>query len=174
MKPHAAPEPAMIRIAAIALAAAIVLASPARAEPPAGLVIDENVVLKEAKIVMNLDHLAFDGETPFGLVYMKLMLERFAADGTDWKIVGIFHGPAGYMALNDEAYNRVRKTDSGNPYKDEIAALQKGGIDIEECGQTMKEHGWTNAELLPGVRVNSGANFRIIQLVQDGFVQIQP
>ena len=27
---------------------------------------------------------------------------------------------------------------------------------------------------LPGVKVNSGANFRIVQLVQEGFVQLQP
>ncbi len=27
---------------------------------------------------------------------------------------------------------------------------------------------------LPGVKINAGANFRILQLVQDGYVQIQP
>ena len=35
-------------------------------------------------------------------------------------------------------------------------------------------HGWVNAELIPGVKVNAGANFRIIELVQDGYMQIQP
>ena len=33
---------------------------------------------------------------------------------------------------------------------------------------------WVNAALLPGVKVNTGANFRIVQLVQEGFVQLQP
>jgi intracellular sulfur oxidation DsrE/DsrF family protein len=121
-----------------------------------------------------MDHLAFDGDQPFGLVYMKLMTERFADDRTDWRIVSIFHGPAGYMLLGDAAYDKAQKSTGGNPYKAEIAALQKNGVRFEECGQTAKEHGWTNADLLPGVAVNSGANFRIIQLVQSGFVQIQP
>lgn len=137
--------------------------------------VDENVVLKQAKVVLNMDHLAFaEGKQPYGLNYMKLMLERFAAARTEWEIVGVFHGEAGYMLLNDQAYNEAQNSKNGNPYKEQIAALQKAGIRIEECGQTMRDMGWSNADLLPDVVVNSGANFRIIQLVQDGFVQIQP
>ena len=34
--------------------------------------------------------------------------------------------------------------------------------------------GWVNADLLPGVKVDTGANLRIVQLVQDGYVQLQP
>ncbi len=146
----------------------------ARAAEPAGLTIDVPVVLKKAYVVMNMDHLAFDGKEPFGLLYMTLMTERFAADKTDWRIVAIFHGPAGYMILNDKAYNRVRKTRTGNPYRAEIEKLQKAGVQFELCGQTALEKKWVNDQLLSGIKVNSGANFRIVQLVQDGYVQIQP
>ena len=45
--------------------------------------------------------------------------------------------------------------------------LQAAGVRFEECGQTARDNGWVNADLLPGVLVNSGANFRIVQLVQD-------
>jgi hypothetical protein len=45
---------------------------------------------------------------------------------------------------------------------------------MEECGKTMADNGWVNADMLPGVKVNTGANFRVVQLVQQGFVQIQP
>jgi hypothetical protein len=31
-----------------------------------------------------------------------------------------------------------------------------------------------NADLLAGVKVDTGANLRIVQLVQDGYVQLQP
>lgn len=163
-----------IRIAVFLVLAFVVATASARAQEPAKLTIDVTVVLKEAKVVFNLDHLAFDGDQPFGLIYMTLMLERFKADKTDWEIVAIFHGPAGYMALGDAAYDSFRKTGTGNPYKAVIAELQAAGIRMEECGQTAKERGWGNADLLPGVAVNSGANFRIIELVQKGFVQIQP
>lgn len=138
------------------------------------LKIDIDVALKDAKVVLNLDHLAFDKKEPFGLLYARLMHERFTADKTTWQVIAIFHGPAGYMALNDKAYNRVRKTRTGNPYARQIVALQAAGIRFEICGQTARDNKWVNDDLLPGVAVNSGANFRIIQLVQDGFVQIQP
>ena len=38
----------------------------------------------------------------------------------------------------------------------------------------MRVMGWSNADLVAGAKVNTGANFRIIELVQQGYVQIQP
>ena len=139
-----------------------------------GVEIQVPVVLKEAKVVFNLDHFAFTGDEPTGLLFLRLMTERFRADGTKSQVVAIFHGEAGYMLLDDAAYNRVRNWDGGNPYKTQITALISAGVEIEECGQTMHDMHWTNADLIPGAKVNSGANFRIVQLVQDGYVQIQP
>ena len=55
-----------------------------------------------------------------------------------------------------------------------IEQLQKAGVRFEECGQTARDNGWINSDLLSDVAVNSGANFRIVQLVQEGFVQLQP
>ena len=163
---------------AAGLLALVALAMPlppsAQTATPPALRIDIPVVLKDAKVVFNMDHLAFAGEVPIGLGYMKIMSTDFAAAKVPWSITAIFHGAAGYMMLNDTGYDRVRKTRTGNPHKDMVAQLQKAGVRFEECGQTARDNGWVNADLLPGVLVNSGANFRIVQLVQDGFVQIQP
>jgi hypothetical protein len=38
----------------------------------------------------------------------------------------------------------------------------------------MKGNHWTNANLLPGVKVNTGANFRLVDLMQQGYVMLQP
>jgi intracellular sulfur oxidation DsrE/DsrF family protein len=38
----------------------------------------------------------------------------------------------------------------------------------------MKNHQWGNEDLLPDVKVNNGALGRLIQLVQEGYIQIQP
>jgi intracellular sulfur oxidation DsrE/DsrF family protein len=46
------------------------------------------------------------------------------------------------------------------------------GVQIELCGATAKAHGWGNADLLPGVKVNTDAMARTTQLVQAGFVKI--
>jgi intracellular sulfur oxidation DsrE/DsrF family protein len=168
--------PALSRLAAVLALLLGSLAYSVAAQPnkPGELHIDVPVLLKEAKIVFNMDHLAFAGELPIGLGYMKVLSTDFAAAKVPWSITAIFHGAAGYMMLNDAAYDRVRKTKTGNPYKEMIAQLQTAGVRFEECGQTARDNDWVNADLLPGVSVNSGANARIVQLVQAGFVQIQP
>jgi intracellular sulfur oxidation DsrE/DsrF family protein len=127
-----------------------------------------------AKVVFNLDHAVFQGDEPVGLDFLRLMVDRFHSQGTNAQIVAVFHGAAGYMLLDDAAYDRVRNWQHGNPYKDQIAALLRDGVQIEECAETMKVNHWRNEDLLPGAKVNTGANFRIVQLVQDGFVQLQP
>jgi intracellular sulfur oxidation DsrE/DsrF family protein len=50
--------------------------------------------------------------------------------------------------------------------------LQKRGVQIELCGATAKAHHWGNANLLPGIKVNTDAVARTTQLVQQGFVKI--
>lgn len=172
MHTHALARASAGILALVALATP--LAANAQTATPPGLRIDVPVVLKNAKVVFNMDHLAFAGDMPIGLGYMKIMSTDFSAAKVPWSITAVFHGVAGYMMLNDAAYDRLRKTAGGNPYKDMVAQLQTVGVHFEECGQTARDNGWGNADLLPGVLVNSGANFRIVQLVQDGFVQIQP
>ncbi len=48
------------------------------------------------------------------------------------------------------------------------------GVQIEECANAMKMQHISNEDLLKGVRVNSGANMRMVQLMQEGFVRLQP
>ncbi len=136
--------------------------------------IDIPVTLKKANVVFNMDHLAFAGDVPVGIRYMKLLADRFREWGTEGQIIGVFHGDAAYMTLNDRAYNTNRNTNTGNPYKNLIAELIKEGVQIEECAVSMKSHGWVNEDLLPGVKVNTGAVGRLIQLTQEGYVQLHP
>lgn len=145
-----------------------------RAEGADAIRIDIPVALKTAKVVFNMDHAAFVGDTPTGLAHMGMMVDRFKQAGTEWSIAAIFHGAAGYMLLNDEAYNEARRTMTGNPYKATIARLLSEGVPVEECAVTMKANDWTNSNLLPGVKVNAGANLRIVGLVQQGYVMLQP
>jgi len=136
--------------------------------------IDIPVVLEKANVVFNMAHLTFDGDMPVGIKYMKLLAERFKEVGTRGQIIGIFHGDAAYMTLNDKTYNTYRKVNTGNPYKDLIVQLIKQGVQIEECAVSMKSHRWVNEDLLPGVKVNTGAVGRLIQLTQEGYVQLHP
>jgi intracellular sulfur oxidation DsrE/DsrF family protein len=45
-------------------------------------------------------------------------------------------------------------------------------VEIELCGATAKVHHWGNADLLPGIKVNTDAMARISQLVEEGFIQM--
>ena len=92
--------------------------------------------------------------------------------GTQDRIIGIFHGTAAYLTLNDKAYGVyylvtraiLKKTSDfidGTRRKDRAIAV------------SMKNNGWGNEDLLLGVKVNAGAVGRLIQLVQEGYIQIQ-
>ena len=167
----------MSRIFLLLLAFAVVALAPARAQQPAErpeLRIDIPVQPKASKVVFNIGHPAFAGDQPIGLMHMQLMVRYYADHHTPLEVVAVFHGAAGYMLLNDQAYDRARKSAQGNPYKEQIAALQQAGVQFEECGQTARSNGWANADLLAGVKVDAGANLRLVQLMQDGFVQLQP
>lgn len=136
--------------------------------------IDIPVTLKHANVVFNISHLDFVGDVPTGIKYMQLLAMSFKQMGTQGRIIGIFHGGAAYLTLNDKAYGAYRLVDTGNPYKNLLTSLMEQGVQIEECAVSMKNNGWGNENLLPGVKVNAGAVGRLIQLMQEGYVQIQP
>ncbi|MGH7078312.1 MAG: DsrE family protein [Steroidobacteraceae bacterium] len=136
-----------------AIAFGLLFPAPVPAAGPSGssgLIITVPVRLKEAKVVFNLYPLAFEGDEPTGLQFLRIMVKRFAIDGTKARIVAIFHDAAGYMVLDDAAYDGVRNWGQGNPYKDQIEKLPGEGVDVEECRVTMAANHWTNSELLPG------------------------
>ncbi len=147
------------------------------AEPPSAapsVRVDVPVRLESAKVVFNMDHLAFQGDLPVGIKYMGLFADRMRAQHAPAQIVGVFHGEAGYMLLDDPAYNRVRRVSTGNPLKGLVAGLIEKGIQIEECAVTMAGNGWSNGDLLPGVKVDTGAVIRLVQLHQQGYAEIHP
>ncbi len=139
-----------------------------------GLHIEVPVPLKASRVLFNMDRAAFAGDRPIGLAQMKSMVQSYKAAQLPVQIVAVFHGAMGYVLLNDAAYNNGPRSWKGNPFKDQIEALQQEGVQFEICVNTAKRNGWVNADFLPGVKVDGGATLRIVQLVQDGYVQIQP
>jgi len=136
--------------------------------------IDIPVDLKGAKAVFNVEKADLDGDTPRGIKFMGKLVKFFQGKGARYRVVGIFKGDGLYLLLNDRNYNRVRHVRTGNPYRELLAELQRNGVEIEACGNSMLTQHYGNADLLPGVQVNEGAMSRTVQLVQDGFVQIDP
>ena len=136
------------------------------------LQIDIPVKLDDVKAVFSVGALAFQGDLPWSIIH----LQRITSDIADWgatsEVVAIFHSDAGHVTLNDTAYDAERHIATGNPYKELITGLISRGIHVELCGTTARMHRWANEDLLPGIKVNTDAGARMIQLVQQGFVKI--
>jgi intracellular sulfur oxidation DsrE/DsrF family protein len=87
-------------------------------------------------------------------------------------VIAVFHTKPGHVTLHDAAYNTDRNISTGNPYKKLVTDLMDKGVQVELCGATARVHGWGNADLIPGIKINTDAMARTTQLVQEGFVKI--
>jgi intracellular sulfur oxidation DsrE/DsrF family protein len=134
--------------------------------------IDIPVKLAEVKVAFSVGALAFEGDLPASLFHLQLIENDIADWHAKAQVIAIFHTNAGHVTLHDGAYNADRNVATGNPYKKLVADLMTRGAQIELCGATAKAHKWGNADLLPGVKVNTDAMARTTQLVQEGFVKI--
>ena len=134
--------------------------------------IDIPVKMTDVKIVFSIGALAFEGDLPASIFHMQLVNNDVDAWKAKSEVIAVFHTNAGHVTLHDAAYNADRNIATGNPYKDLVVDLAKRGVQIELCGATAKVHGWGNADLLPGIKVNTDAMARTAQLVQEGFVKI--
>jgi intracellular sulfur oxidation DsrE/DsrF family protein len=134
--------------------------------------IDIPVKLTDVKVVFSIASLSFEGDLPASLFHLGLIMN----DISNWKarsqVVAVFHTNAGHVVLHDQAYNPDRNIVTGNPHKKLVRDLMERGVRVELCGATAKAHGWGNADLIPGIKINTDAMARTIQLVQEGFVKI--
>lgn len=55
---------------------------------------------------------------------------------------------------------------------DENRGLMQRGVQIELCGTMGKADGWTNEDLLPGIKVATDAMSRRTQLTRQGYVRL--
>lgn len=144
----------------------------ARAQGDQKLHIDVPVKLDKASVVFDIGHLVLLGDMPFFIGDMNLLASDLAEWNVDGRIVAVFHGDAAYLMLNDDTYNTNRHVQTGNPYGKLIAGLMKQGVHIELCGATAAANHWGNADLLPGIKVNTNAMVRVTQLQQQGYALI--
>ena len=136
------------------------------------LTIDIPVKLEKANVVFDVGHLVFTGDEPFFLGDLSLLANDYIKWDTKGEIIAVFHGDAAYLVVNDDAYNIKRHVKTGNPYAKLILALMNHGVHIELCGATATANHWVNANLIPGVKVNTNAMVRVTQLEQQGYTLI--
>ena len=140
--------------------------------------IDIPVKLEKANVVFDVGNLVLNHEMPFLLGDMDILVSDLSNWNIKGEIIAVFHGDAAYLLLNDDSYDANRRVQTGhpvhtgNPYKKLVAGLMEQGVQIELCGATAAANHWGNANLLPGVKVNTDAMARVTQLEQKGFTLI--
>jgi intracellular sulfur oxidation DsrE/DsrF family protein len=140
--------------------------------------IDVPVKLQKANVVFDIGKLMLNGDMPFFIGDLDILAKDLKDANVKGQIITVFHGDAAYLVLNDDAYDANRHIQTGhavktgNPYRKLLAGLMEQGVQIELCGATAEAHHWGNADLLPGVKVNTDAMARVTQLEQDGFTLI--
>ena len=150
----------------------------AEAQSKRAVHIDIPVKLDKANVVFDIGHLMLNGDVPFFAGDMDLLVSDLADWNVKGEVIAVFHGDAAYLVLNDDAYNANRHVqtghpvNTGNPYAKLLAGLMEQGVQIELCGATAAANHWGNADLLPGVKVNTNATVRVTELEQKGFTLI--
>lgn len=110
-----------------------------------------------------------------GLERVQRLVEEYRSLGipySDIHICAVFDGDAAYWMLKDQPYEAFTSKAEENPNKVLIDRLVASGISVEISAQTMAEHGWSKGDLLPGIRVVSGANARIADLGSKGYAYL--
>lgn len=80
----------------------------------------------------------------------------------------VVHSIASLSFLSDEAYNK--RFNMNNPNKDLIQQLQKAGVTIIVCGQTMQYRDIENKDLLIGIKKAFSARTALSTYLSKGFV----
>ncbi len=91
--------------------------------PEKALRIEIPVELSEAKLVLSIGALQFEGDLPVSLFHMQLHQDTTSLTGTrPRRLSQSFHTNAGHVTLHDSAYNAGRNVAIEQPNKDLISA----------------------------------------------------
>ncbi|AQT70146.1 hypothetical protein STSP2_03350 [Anaerohalosphaera lusitana] len=111
-----------------------------------------------------------------GLYYVNKLMKAYEKLGVDSGEVyahAVLHGDAGYWLLKDSQYDRADETRSENPNKSVVKQLLNRGVSVELCASTMRNNGWTQQDVLEGIKIVAGAYPRIIDLQLRGHAYIR-
>jgi accessory colonization factor AcfC len=134
------------------------------------------MVRTDIAIVCRIDSDDWKDDVGAGLVFVRELVEAYRSIGTlanELHISAVIHGKAGYWTLKDDPYVAFTKGKGTNPNKAVIRELRELGVSVELCGATMKEGGWTEEDILPGVKIVPNAHPRIVDLELQGYAYIR-
>ncbi len=109
-------------------------------------------------------------------LYLKNLRGYYKKQGIDagsLDIRAVVHGDASTHVLTDEAYNRVKNVEMGNPNTQILAELKNLGIHVELCDTRRQNEGWSKSDIHSDVLLASAAYARLIDLQHQGCAYIK-
>ncbi len=111
-----------------------------------------------------------------GLSSVRQLVQDYQSLGvpaSEVHVSAVFHGSAAYWLLNNRAFASHTGKTGPNPNEMIVRELLDLGVSLELCGETMREKGWNEGDILPGVKIVMNANPRIIDLELQGYAYIR-
>jgi len=110
------------------------------------------------------------------LLYLKNLrkfYEKHNKNAEKLDIRAVFQGDASVHVLTDEAWNRVKTTDTGNPNTQLLSELEQMRVHIELCDTRRQREGWAKSDIHPDVTLVEAAYARLIDLQHQGYAYIR-
>lgn len=104
---------------------------------------------------------------------LRGLYEKQGVDASKLDIRAVLHGDASFHVLTDEAYNRVKGVDTGNPNTQLLTELKQLGVHVELCDTRRQREGWSKSDIHPDVLLARGAYARLIDLQLQGYAYIK-
>lgn len=105
------------------------------------------------------------------IFHLQLITKDIADSKAKGQVIAVFHLNAGHVTLNDDAYKPNEWCDRKS-IQGLVFDLIKRGTAIELRSATAPVYKWRNADLVPGVKVNTDAVGEMSRLAQEGFLEI--
>ena len=129
---------------------------------------------KGAKALFDITADAAPGEVNKGLEQVARLLNLYGVAGLkagDVQIAAVCHGPADKAVLNDAAYFARFKV-AANPNLPLIRDLEKAGVEVLVCGQSLYDLGFKEEEVAEEISVADAAKLVLVNKQADGYAYI--
>ena len=162
---------ALLSLGALATTVKAASAAPTEERPVIAIKQTESI-----RVVVQVTTGEMEGDLHKGLRRVKGIVDAYLAAGVpadEIDVRAVFHGAASDHLLTDEAWNRYKATDTGNPSRAVLDAINESSFQIELCDTRRQRNGWAKSDIHPEVVLVSGAYHRLADLQMRGFVYVR-
>lgn len=149
----------------LTISTSLTLKSPASAndtESPA------QIAPKPLNSVLYIDGLNKAANLPAGLSALINLVDAYKTYNIKGVITVVFDDDATTIVLSNDAYNKLTKTNTGNPYLKTIESLLAQNVVVRVCGNDLESKSLNIKDLASGVEATPRGILLVAQIQQNG------